>query len=64
MKLQICLKMLSIAAISLGLGISVTMGALQHLIPFESVLSEMAFALMSFTFGLICLALTFSIKKG
>ena len=60
MKLQICLKMLSIAAISLGLGISVTMGV----IPFESVLSEMAFALMSFTFGLISLALTFSIKKG
>jgi hypothetical protein len=52
--------MLSIAAISLGLGISVTMGV----IPFESVLSEMAFALMSFTFGLISLALTFSIKKG
>ena len=63
MKLQICLKMLSIAAISIALGISVTMGALQHLIPFESVASEMGVALLSFTFGLICLGCTFSLKK-
>jgi hypothetical protein len=64
MKLQICLKMLSIATISLGLGISVAMGALQQLIPFESVLAEMSLALIAFTFGFISLALTFSIKKG
>ena len=63
MKLIICLKAFSVGLIALGLGLATTTGMLQHLITFQDAMNELAFAGLSFTFGLLGIFSSLTFKR-
>jgi len=63
MKAEICLKSFSVAVIYLAIALGLTSGYLQQFVKFNSVDSEIFMALLSGTFGLLCLGVSIKIKR-